>query len=105
MDKSELAVEPDITSAIGEQILLDVHYTAEEERRVVRKIDCVVLPLVSQVITTSWLRSDEATDVLRIFLPISGQAKLELRFGSRPDHRFKDGCISILVVLEHLLHW
>ena len=52
MDKSELAVEPDITSAIGEQILLGVHYTAEEERRVVRKIDCVVLPLVTQAITT-----------------------------------------------------
>jgi hypothetical protein len=48
MDKSELALEPTITSAVGEQIQLVVSYTAEEEKRVVRKIDCVILPMVSQ---------------------------------------------------------
>jgi hypothetical protein len=47
MEKSELALEPTITSAVGEQIQIDVSYTAEEEKRVVRKIDCVILPMVS----------------------------------------------------------
>lgn len=72
MDKSELAVEPNVTSAIGEQILLDVHYTADEERRVVRKIDCVVLPLVIQPSNTFRLQSDRSTDVLCNLLPVSG---------------------------------
>lgn len=105
MDKFELAVEPNVTSTIGEQILLDVHYTAEEEKKVVRKIDCVVLPLVSQAMNTFGLQSDKATDVFCVLLPVSGQAELELCFGGRSDHRSEDGCISILVVLEHLLYW
>jgi len=52
MDKSELALEPKVTSALGEQVPLDASYTAEEERRVVRKIDCVVLPLVNRNIAS-----------------------------------------------------
>lgn len=105
MDKSELALEPTITSAIGEQVQLDVSYTAEEEKRVVRKIDCVILPMVSQAVTTCKRHSDRTTDVLCVLLPVSGQTELELCFGSRADHRSEDGCISILLVLEHFLHW
>lgn len=52
MEKAELGLEPTTTPAIGGQVLLDVTFTADEERKVVRKIDCIILPMVRQAATT-----------------------------------------------------
>jgi hypothetical protein len=45
MDKSDLALATKPSSVVGEQYLHPT-YTAEEERKVVRKIDCIILPMV-----------------------------------------------------------
>jgi hypothetical protein len=44
-------------------------------------------------------------DVLCVLLSISGQTELELCFRSRANHRLAHECISVLVVLQHILHW
>jgi hypothetical protein len=45
MEKSELALATKPSSVVGEQYPHPT-YTAEEERKVVRKIDCIILPMV-----------------------------------------------------------
>jgi hypothetical protein len=45
MDKSELALAAKPSSVVGEQYFHPT-YTAEEEKKVVRKIDCILLPMV-----------------------------------------------------------
>ncbi|TIA73177.1 putative MFS allantoate transporter [Aureobasidium pullulans] len=55
MEKAELGLEPTTTPAIGGQVLLDVTFTADEERKVVRKIDCIILPMMCFVFFCQYL--------------------------------------------------
>lgn len=43
--KSGYPIEKSASNELGQSVIVD-SYTPEEERRVVRKIDCVVLPMV-----------------------------------------------------------
>lgn len=40
-------MEKSTPHGLGQSVDLDKSYTPEEERRVVRKIDCIILPMVS----------------------------------------------------------
>ena len=48
---------------------IQLHFTAEEEKRVVRKIDCFILPLVGNPFLKSRLHANtDFTDVLGVLL-------------------------------------
>lgn len=44
-EKTGRPIEKSMSNKLGQSVAID-SYTPEEERRVVRKIDCVVLPMV-----------------------------------------------------------
>jgi hypothetical protein len=103
LDKSERALATVPSTVVGEQYPHPT-YTSEEERKVVRKIDCIIYRWYER---TAFHLIDDAnvdSDVLCVLLSISGQTELELCFRSRANHRLAHECISVLVVLQHILH-
>lgn len=73
-EKTGSPIEKSTSNELGQGVAIDF-YTLEEERRVVRKIDCVVLPLVCKLINYDCVDSTNTCvlyiDVSCLLLPIS----------------------------------
>ena len=103
-EKKMSAPKLDEPEARGEILDMDDSYTPEEEKAVLRKIDMVILPFVSDRIAIGCLHgSQKSTDVLRLLPPVPRQAKFELRCCLWSHRRPQFDQLSVLLVQLYLL--
>jgi hypothetical protein len=86
----------------GEMLELSGGYTVEEERAVLRKIDMVILPFVSDTCrcpnVNLSLLTCALSDVFRLFPAISRQAEPQLCWCIRSHRRSQYDELTVLVV-------